>query len=72
MTGAVEEQVEGGCNCRSGPASCVLQGRCLTPNVVYKCTVSTQQECKESGEETGREENGTVSRRKERKETPMR
>ena len=47
VTGVVEEQVERGCNCRSGPANCVLQGRCLTPNVVYKCAVSTQQECKE-------------------------
>ena len=47
VTGAVEDHVELGCNCRSGRASCVLQGRCLTPNVVYKCTVSAQQECKE-------------------------
>ena len=47
VTGAVEEHVECGCNCRNGQASCVLQGRCLTPNVVYKCAVSTQQEYKE-------------------------
>ena len=47
VTGAAEEHVEGGCNCRNGQASCVLQGHCLTPNVVYKCAVSTHQECKE-------------------------
>ena len=47
VTGSVEQHVEGGCNWRSGRASCVLQRRCLTPNVVYKCTVSAQQECKE-------------------------
>jgi len=41
VTGAVEEHMEDGCNCRNGQASCVLQGLCLTPNV------STHQECKE-------------------------
>ena len=35
----VEEEVPG-CNCRVGPAACPLQGRCLTPGLVYGATVT--------------------------------
>ena len=29
-----------GCNCRGGPASCPVQGRCQTESVVYRATVN--------------------------------
>ena len=47
VTGTSEQLSEEGCNCRGGNASCILQGRCQTKNMVYKCTVSTQEERKE-------------------------
>ena len=47
VTGAAEQLAEGSCNCRGGRENCILQGRCQTKNVVYKCTVSTQNENKE-------------------------
>ena len=47
VTGTAEQLVKGSCNCRGGGGNCVLQGHCQTKNVVYKCTVSTQEESKE-------------------------
>lgn len=29
-----------GCNCRGGPANCMLGGQCQTTSLVYRCTVS--------------------------------
>ena len=33
-------QLQPGCNCRRGPNTCPVQGRCLTDNIVYKATVT--------------------------------
>ena len=29
-----------GCNCQAGPATCPVQGKCLTNSVVYRATVT--------------------------------
>ena len=39
-----EQEPEKKCNCRS---ECVLGGSCLTQSVVYKCTVSTENDAKD-------------------------
>ena len=36
------EEEEPGCNCRGGPTTCPLQGRCLTPGLVYGATVTRE------------------------------
>ena len=33
-------QLQPGCNCRRGPNTCPVQGRCLTDNIVYRATVT--------------------------------
>lgn len=47
VTGATDSLPEEGCNCRKGTDSCVLGGKCLTKNMVYKCQVTVGQETKE-------------------------
>ena len=32
-------QLQPGCNCRNGPTTCPVQGKCLTDSVVYRATV---------------------------------
>ena len=34
-------------NCRSGATKCILGGKCLTSNVIYKCTVTSKNNIKE-------------------------
>ena len=34
-----DQQPQPGCNCSSGPGTCPVQGKCLTPSVVYRATV---------------------------------
>ena len=40
VTGATDSLPEEGCNWRKGTDSCVLGGKCLTKNMVYKCQVT--------------------------------
>ena len=35
------------CSCKNGPAKCILGGKCLTKNVIYKATVTSQNGEKE-------------------------
>ena len=36
-------EIEYGCNCRGGVASCPLEGRCQVPSLVYKASVSSDE-----------------------------
>mgnify|MGYP001294396990 CR=1 FL=1 len=40
VLGCAEPLTERGCNCRGGANNCILDGKCQTPNIVYKCTVT--------------------------------
>ena len=42
LTRPVQEVVEAGCNCRGGPGTCPLGGRCLTESMIYGAKVTRE------------------------------